>query len=50
MVNLKATSFFEGHKSVTRGILEVTLVSLCPSKNDVVFKITTWSKFNSDQS
>jgi hypothetical protein len=34
-----------------RLILEVTLVLfLCPSKNDVAFKIITWLKFNSDQS
>jgi len=33
-----------------RVILEVTFVSfLCPSNNDVAFKITIWSKLNSDQ-
>jgi hypothetical protein len=34
-----------------RVILEVIHASfLCPSKNDVTFKIITQSKFNSDQS
>jgi hypothetical protein len=32
-------------------ILEVIILSLlCPSKNDVTFKIITLSKFNSNQS
>jgi len=32
-------------------ILKVTLSSSwCPSKNDMTFKIITWSKFNNDQS